>query len=91
MEKKVHRDASSGEYVTAEYAAENPDTTVAEERPRKMKFFFGSISSVVISAQNSREASRLYAEHLCKTNVQVNTDLGGNYEFRVRDAIKEDK
>lgn len=27
---KVHRSAKNGEYVTAEYAAENPDTTVAE-------------------------------------------------------------
>lgn len=25
-----YRDAVSGEYVTAEYAAEHPDTTVAE-------------------------------------------------------------
>lgn len=30
MEKK-YRDAVTGEYVTEEYALENPDTTVAEE------------------------------------------------------------
>lgn len=28
----VYRDASSGEYVTAEYAAEHPDTTVSEQQ-----------------------------------------------------------
>ena len=28
-----YRDAVSGEYVTAEYAAANPDTTVREEDP----------------------------------------------------------
>lgn len=30
MDKK-YRDAVTGEYVTEEYALENPDTTVAEE------------------------------------------------------------
>ena len=30
MEHKVYRDATTGEYVTAEYAAGHPDTTVAE-------------------------------------------------------------
>lgn len=29
-EKKLYRDAASGEYVTKEYADEHPDTTVAE-------------------------------------------------------------
>lgn len=28
-----YRDAVTGEYVTAEYAAEHPDSTVAEEVP----------------------------------------------------------
>jgi hypothetical protein len=30
MPWKVYRDASTGEYVTAAYAAEHPDTTVSE-------------------------------------------------------------
>ena len=30
-----HRSAITGEYVTAEHAAENPDTTVAEQRTRR--------------------------------------------------------
>lgn len=30
VEKTVHRDASNGEFVTAEYAAEHPETTVKE-------------------------------------------------------------
>jgi hypothetical protein len=30
---KVYRDAINGEYVTPEYAAEHPDTTVSETVP----------------------------------------------------------
>lgn len=30
MSETVYRDAVTGEYVTAEYAAEHPDTTVSE-------------------------------------------------------------
>lgn len=29
-DRKVYRDAVTGEYVTEEYAAEHPDTTVSE-------------------------------------------------------------
>lgn len=32
-DRKVYRDAVTGEYVTAEYAAEHPDTTVSETVP----------------------------------------------------------
>ena len=30
-----HRDAITGQFVTAEHAAENPDTTVSEQRTRR--------------------------------------------------------
>lgn len=33
MPDKRYRDAVTGEYVTEEYAAEHPDTTVAEAMP----------------------------------------------------------
>ena len=35
MTDKRYRDARTSEYVTAEYTAEHPDTTVSEERDRR--------------------------------------------------------
>lgn len=31
VERKVYRDAVTGEYVSADYAEANPDTTVSEQ------------------------------------------------------------
>lgn len=37
MSRRKYRDASTGTYVSAEYAKENPDTTVREDDTRVAK------------------------------------------------------
>ena len=48
MTDKIHRSAITGEFVTAEHASENPDTTVSEQRTRRPASDCSDLTNVAV-------------------------------------------
>ena len=68
MTDKTHRSAVTGQYVTAEHAAENPDTTVSESPCAECERLRGVVHTQRVALDGYREeVERLRAEPIVRT------------------------